>query len=324
VLILNVIDLKTYFYSNLGVVRAVDGLSFSIKPEEIIGIVGESGCGKSLTALSILRLIPQPGRTVSGQIFYYYKGAMVDILNLKPKGKELRSIRGGEIAMIFQDPMTAFDPVHSIGSQIMEAIILHQNLSKKEARKMGIEMLHKVGIPLPKHRFDEYPHQFSGGMLQRAMIAMALSCNPAILIADEPTTALDVTIQAQILDLLTDLRADFKTAIILISHDLGVIAKLADEVIVMYVGKAVEKSDVSTIFHNPKHPYTIALMDSVPSITETSKRFKTIKGVVPNALKLPLGCYFEPRCPAANKKCRTERPSLIEVERDHWVACWLY
>lgn len=322
--LLEVNDLKTYFYTEAGVVKAVDGFGFTIEPEQTLGVVGESGCGKSLTALSIMGLVQPPGKIVGGEILYDRKGECIDLSKLDPKGKQMRSIRGNEIAMIFQEPATSLDPVYTVGDQIMESIILHQHLNKKQARKTAIEILSEVGIPLPQQRVDEYPHQLSGGMQQRAMIAMALSCNPSILIADEPTTALDVTIQAQVLDLMIDLRAEFKTAIILITHDLGVIAEMADEVIVMYVGKGVEKSTVCNVFHNPKHPYTQGLMESVPSVSAPSGNLQPIKGVVPDALNLPAGCRFEPRCPEAMESCKTNEPSLKEVAPNHWISCLLY
>jgi oligopeptide/dipeptide ABC transporter ATP-binding protein len=321
--LLEVRDLRTYFYTEAGVVRAVDGFSFGIEPEQTLGIVGESGCGKSLTALSILGLVGRPGKIVSGEILYNRQGEIIDLTKLNPKGKQMRSIRGNEIAMIFQDPMTSLDPVYTIGDQIMETLILHQHLDKKQARQRAIEMLREVRISLPEQRADEYPHQLSGGMRQRAMIAMALSCNPSLLIADEPTTALDVTIQAQVLDLIIDLKAEFKSAIILITHDLGVVAEIANELVVMYVGKGVEKSTVSNVFHSPKHPYTQGLMDSIPSITAPSG-LKPIEGVVPDALNLPPGCRFEPRCPKAMEICKTDDPLLKEVAPNHWVSCWLY
>lgn len=322
--LLEVKDLKTYFYTEYGVVRAVEGVSFTVEPEQTIGIVGESGCGKSVTALSIMGLIGPPGKITGGQILYYRNRKIVDLSKLDPKGRQMRSIRGNEIAMIFQEPMTSLNPVFTIGTQIMESIILHQHLNKKEARTRATEMLHKVGIPLPEQRIDEYPHQLSGGMRQRAMIAMALSCNPSLLIADEPTTALDVTIQAQVLDLMIGLRDEFKTSIMMITHDLGVIAGMADEVIVMYLGKVVEQSKVRNVFHDPKHPYTQGLMDSVPSITASVTSLKPIEGVVPEPLDVPLGCGFEPRCLKAMEVCKTNNPSLREVAPNHWVACWLY
>jgi oligopeptide/dipeptide ABC transporter ATP-binding protein len=322
--LLEVKDLKTYFYTKLGVVRAVDGISFTVGAGKTIGIVGESGCGKSVTALSIMGLIRLPGRIAGGEILYDHNGKVIDLLKLDPQGKQMRSIRGNEIAMIFQEPMTSMNPLFTIGTQIMESIILHQHLNKNEAREKAIEMLHKVGIPLPEQRVDEYPHQLSGGMLQRSMIAMALSCHPSLLIADEPTTALDVTIQAQVLDLIMNLRDELNTSIIIITHDLGIVAGLVDEVIVMYLGKAIEKSNVRNVFHDPKHPYTRGLMDSVPSITESQNKLKFIDGVVPHLLDIPSGCGFEPRCSKAMGRCKGGAPLLKEVTPDHWVACWLY
>jgi oligopeptide/dipeptide ABC transporter ATP-binding protein len=302
----------------------VDGVDFAVRPEKTLGVVGESGCGKSVTALTIMGLIPRPpGKIEAGEILYNRNGNTLDLTKLNPKGSEMRSIRGNEIAMIFQEPMTSLNPVYTIGNQIMEAIILHQGLNKKNAWDKAIEMLTAVGIPSPKQRIREYPHQLSGGMRQRAMIAMALSCNPSLLIADEPTTALDVTIQAQVLDLMNDLRTEFKTAILFITHDLGVIANMADEVIVMYLGKIVESASVRDIFHDPKHPYTRGLMHSIPSLTTTEKeRLVPIEGVVPNLFQLPLGCGFEPRCPKTMEICRTQIPPLKEVSQDHTVACW--
>jgi len=323
--LIEITDLKTYFYTEDGVVRAVDGVDFTIEPEKTLGVVGESGCGKSVTALSVMGLIQiPPGKIEEGEILYHQNGKTRDLTGLNPKGKEYRSIRGNEIAMIFQEPMTSLNPVYTIGNQIMEAITLHQHLRKKEARKKAIEMLHAVGIPNPEQRVDEYPHQLSGGMRQRAMIAMALSCNPSLLIADEPTTALDVTIQAQVLDLMNGLRTDFDTAIMFITHDLGVIADMADDVVVMYLGKIVERSDVRSVFHEPKHPYTQGLMNSIPSLATQKERLVPIKGVVPDPFEVPVGCGFEPRCPHAMEICKTKIPPLKEVANQHWGACWLY
>jgi len=323
--LLEVRGLRTYFHTGAGVVRAVDGVDFTIEPEKTLGIVGESGCGKSMTALSILRLIPSPpGRIEAGQIIFYRDGEAVDLVKLSPKGKEIRAIRGKEIAMIFQDPMSSLNPVYTIGDQIMENVMLHQHLNKRAAREKAIEMLRAVRIPLPEQRIDDYPHQLSGGMRQRAMIAMALSCNPALLIADEPTTALDVTIQAQVLELMNDLRREFQTAILFITHDLGVIATMADEVAVMYLGKIVEIGPVRRIFHNPRHPYTQGLMNSIPSVTSAKKkRLVTIEGAVPDPLEAPRGCGFSPRCPQAKEICSREVPLLGELEPRHRVACWL-
>jgi len=259
--LLDVRNLKTYFYTEDGVVRAVDGVTFSIDPERTLGVVGESGCGKSVTARAIMRLIQSPGKIEAGEIFLNHDGKTIDLTKLTPMGKKMRSIRGNKIAMIFQEPMTSLNPVYTIGNQITETIILHQGLRKREARERAIEMLTAVGISSPEQRVDEYPHQLSGGMRQRAMIAMALSCHPSLLIADEPTTALDVTIQAQVLDLMNDLRKKFGASILFITHDLGVIAKMADHVVVMYLGKIVESAPVRDIFKDPKHPYTHGLME---------------------------------------------------------------
>ena len=324
--LIDVRGLKTYFYTEDGVVRAVDGVDFTIEPEKTLGIVGESGCGKSVTALSVMGLVQSPpGKIAAGEIIYTQDGNEIDLTKLNPKGHKYRSIRGNEIAMIFQEPMTSLNPVYTIGNQIMEAIILHQHLNKHEARQKAIDMLHAVGIPVPEQRVDEYPHQLSGGMRQRAMIAMALSCNPSLLIADEPTTALDVTIQAQVLDLMNDLRRDFKASIQFITHDLGVIADMADDVVVMYLGKIVESASVREIFHNAKHPYTQGLMNSIPSLTTTKKeRLIPIKGVVPDPFDVPEGCGFEPRCPNAMDICKTKVPTLKEVSPGHLVSCWLY
>ncbi|HIQ00502.1 TPA: ABC transporter ATP-binding protein [Candidatus Bipolaricaulota bacterium] len=323
--LIDVRDLKTYFYTEDGVVKAVDGVTFSIEPERTLGVVGESGCGKSVTALSIMGLVPMPpGKIVSGAITLYRDGQAVQLTQLNPKGKEYRSIRGKEMAMIFQEPMTSLNPVFTIGYQIMEAIMLHQKVSKKEARKKAIEMLRQVGIPEPEQRVDEYPHQLSGGMRQRAMIAMALSCNPSLLIADEPTTALDVTIQAQVLDLMSDLKTRFQAAIMLITHDLGVVAEMCEEVVVMYLGKVVEHAPVRPLFHDPKHPYTQGLLKSIPSLASKKERLEPIKGVVPDPLDAPPGCPFHPRCPHAMEICTREMPSLKPLATDHQAACWLY
>lgn len=324
--LIEITGLKTYFYIEEGVVRAVDGVDFAIEMEKTLGVVGESGCGKSVTALSIMGLIQMPpGKIEAGKILYHRNRNVIDLTKLDPKGPEMRSIRGNEIAMIFQEPMTSLNPVFTIGNQIMEAIILHQRLSKKEARNKAIEMLHAAGLPSPRQHMGEYPHELSGGMRQRAMIAMALSCNPSLLIADEPTTALDVTIQAQVLDLMNNLRRDFKAAILFITHNLGVIASMADDVIVMYLGKIVEGAAVRDIFHDPKHPYTQGLMNSIPSLATTRKeRLIPIKGVVPDPFEVPQGCGFEPRCPDAMEICRIEIPPLKEVVPGHVAACWLF
>ena len=326
-LVLKVNNLKTYFYLDEGILKAVDDVSFKVKKKKTLGIIGESGCGKSVTAQSVLRIVPHPGKVVEGEILLYqnHKKA-IDLAKLDPYGKRIRSIRGKEITMIFQEPMTSLSPVHTIGDQIMEAVLLHVTKDKNEARELAIEMLYKVGIPNPHQRIDEYPHQLSGGLRQRAMIAMALSCNPSLLIADEPTTALDVTIQAQILELMKNLQSQFGMAIMYITHNLGVIAEISDEVAVMYLGKVVEYAKVSEIFHNPLHPYTIQLLKSIPRVGRKARtRLEAIKGQVPLPLNLPPECSFYPRCPEAKKGlCDRNIPPLIEVKRGHLVRCFLY
>ncbi|MBS3735763.1 MAG: ABC transporter ATP-binding protein [Candidatus Bipolaricaulota bacterium] len=318
-------DLKTYFYTEDGVVKAVDGVSFDIDKQQTLGVVGESGCGKSVTALSIMGLVPMPpGRIEGGEILYHRNGESLDLASLDPKGKKYRSIRGNEIAMIFQEPMTSLNPVFTIGNQIMEAITLHQDVGKKEAKTLAIQMLEEVGIPLPAQRVDEYPHQLSGGMRQRAMIAMALSCNPTMLIADEPTTALDVTIQAQILELMGDLQEEFDTSIMFITHDLGVIAEITSYVVVMYLGKIVESGEVREIYHNPTMPYTQGLMESIPSLDVDKGRLEPIKGVVPDPYEVPEGCPFNNRCPHVMDICKEEDPPLEEVAEGHKSSCWLH
>ncbi len=323
--LIEVKGLKTYFYTEDGIVRAVDGVDYVIEQEKTLGVVGESGCGKSVTALSIMGLVQiPPGKIEEGEILFHRDGKVMDLTKFNPKGREMRAIRGNEIAMIFQEPMTSLNPVYTIGNQIMEAIILHQKLNKKNAKKKAIEMLRAVGIPLPEQRVDEYPHQLSGGMRQRAMIAMAMSCNPSLLIADEPTTALDVTIQAQVLELMNGLRKEFQASIQFITHDLGVIAGMADDVSVMYLGRIVEASNVREVFHNAKHPYTQGLMHSIPSLAANKDRLEPIKGVVPDPFEVPPGCGFEPRCPHAMEICKTKMPDLKEVAPGHTTACWLY
>ena len=314
---LEVKDLRTAFYIREGVVPAVDGVSFHIEKEETLAVVGESGCGKSVTALSVMRLIKTPpGRIERGEILF----DGVDVLKLSEK--EMREIRGNDAAMIFQEPMTSLNPVYTIGDQISEAIALHQGVGKRVARDKVIEMLRKVEIPAPEKRFDEYPHQLSGGMRQRVMIAMALSCNPKLLIADEPTTALDVTIQAQILDLMRDLRKEMGMSMMLITHDLGVVASMADRVVVMYAGKVVEEGLVRNIFKKPMHPYTHGLLNSIPHLDAEAELLHVITGTVPNLLYLPEGCRFNPRCPHASDKCRAEQPQLTSITDDHKVNCW--
>ena len=310
-------DLRTYFYTEEGVGRAVDGVSFELDRGQTLGLVGESGCGKSVSALSVMRLVPEPpGKIESGQILL--KGQ-----NLLELGEDdMCAIRGDDVAMIFQEPMTSLNPVLTCGYQIVEAVLLHQKVSKQEARNRAIEMLKMVGIPAPEQRIDEYPHQLSGGMRQRIMIAMALSCNPDLLIADEPTTALDVTIQAQILDLLERLQEDLSMAILLITHDLGVIAEAADRIAVMYAGKIVEYATTEKLFENPGHPYAKGLLQSIPRLDQRRDRLEIIPGMVPDARYFPRGCRFSPRCPLADDHCREEEPRLSELEEGHWVSCW--
>jgi len=320
--LLDIRGLKTHFFSDEGISPAVDGVDFRVHKGETLGIVGESGCGKSVTALSIMRLIPDPpGRIVAGEILLEGR----NLLELSVD--QMRKIRGNRISMIFQEPMTSLNPVYTIGSQISEAIRLHQGRSPQEALERSVEMLKLVGIPAPERRVREYPHQLSGGMRQRAMIAMALSCNPSLLIADEPTTALDVTIQAQILELMGNLKSELNTAIILITHDLGVIAESAARVVVMYAGKVVEEANVVAIFESPLHPYTIGLLQSIPRLdlrNRKKQRLKEIKGMVPMPALLPPGCAFHPRCQEVMPKCSQETPLLKPAADGHQVSCWLH
>jgi len=324
--LLQVKNLKVYFYLEEGILKAVDDVSFDIGRKKVLGIVGESGCGKSVTAQSILRIVPHPGRTVGGEILLHQNGNLVDLARLDPSGRDIRAIRGKEITMIFQEPMTSLSPIHTIGNQIMEAVLLHRDVSQSEARELTLEMLYKVGISNPHQRIDEYSYQLSGGIRQRAMIAMALSCNPSLLIADEPTTALDVTVQAQILELMKELQREFGMSIIYITHNLGVIAEISDEVLVMYLGKVVEHANADEIFHNPLHPYTIGLLKSIPKVGKKARtRLEAIKGTVPLPLDLPRGCRFYQRCREAKEGiCDVDNPPLIEVTKGHRVSCFLY
>jgi len=316
---------RAHFHTAQGVVRAVDGVDLVIRRNRTLGIVGESGCGKSVLALSIMGLLPERQAEVSGEILFHREdGSVVDIAKLDPRGKAIRKIRGKEIAMIFQEPMTSLNPVYTIGRQIIEAIRLHQKVSAKEARERAIEMLRLVGIPAPERRVDEYPHQISGGMRQRAMIAMALSCNPRLLICDEPTTALDVTIQAQILDLMQKIQEEFDTAIVMITHDLGVVAGMADEVAVMYLGQIVEYGGVRDVFKARRHPYTQGLFHSIPVLgSREKKRLEPIRGVVPDPRFMPAGCRFADRCPRRMGACG-EPPPLFEPAPGHLSRCWLH
>lgn len=335
-LLLDVKSLKTYFFLDEGTVRAVDGVDFTIKPGQTLGVVGESGCGKSVTARSILRIVPQPGRIIEGEITLYQTvktshgilANMVNLTQLDPKGAQIRSIRGCEIALVPQEPMTSLSPVHPLGSQIIEAIILHQKVSKAEAREKAIEMLNLVGMPQPSHTIDRYPHELSGGMRQRGIIAMALSCHPSLLIADEPTTALDVTTEAQILKLMRSLQQELGMAIMYITHNLGVVAQMTEDVIVMYMGKVVEAADVDNIFYNPRHPYTQALLKSIPRLgqrTRERRRLESIRGSVPDPYAIPKGCPFHPRCSQRIAgMCDREEPPYVEVGRGHKARCLLY
>ncbi len=317
--LLSVRNLKTYFHTDEGIVRAVDGLTYDLAKGETLGIVGESGCGKSVHALSVMRLIPTPpGKIVDGEILFEGKNL------LRISDEEMRHIRGNRIAMIFQEPMTSLNPVLTIGEQIAEAVILHQKLDRKAAWDRAVDMLERVKIPMARERVKDYPHQFSGGMRQRVMIAMALSCNPSILIADEPTTALDVTIQAQILDLVRELQQEFHMAVILITHNLGVVAEMTDNVVVMYAGKPVEHTSVKRIFQDPKHPYTWGLLHSIPKLYERKERLIPIEGQPPSLIDLPAGCAFAPRCPFAMEVCVQADPTDYEVGVDHTAKCFLY
>lgn len=316
--ILQVKNLKTYFHTEAGLVKAVNDVSFDVEKGKTLGIVGESGCGKSMTSLSIMRLIEKPGKIEGGEILLDGE----DIVKMSED--EMRKIRGKKIAMIFQEPMTSLNPVFTIGQQLIEALLLHENMTKKEAKERAIEMLKLVKIPLAERRFDEYPHQLSGGMRQRVMIAMALCCNPELLICDEPTTALDVTIQAQILDLINELKEKTGTSVMMITHDLGVIAEVADDVMVMYAGQVVEKASCDQIFDQPLHPYTDGLMKCIPKLDDDdTKELSVIKGMVPSFDDMPAGCTFCPRCPEAREICRCKMPDLVDVE-GRKVRCFKY
>jgi oligopeptide/dipeptide ABC transporter ATP-binding protein len=309
-------DLKTHFFTEDGVVRAVDGISYVLEKGQTLGLVGESGCGKSVSALSVMRLVSPPGRIVQGEILL----DGLDLLGVPESG--MRQVRGNRVSMIFQEPMTSLNPVFTIGNQIMEAIRVHQKVSRNEARDRTIEMLRKVKIPAAETRVDEFPHQMSGGMRQRVMIAMALACDPEVLIADEPTTALDVTIQAQIMELLAELQSDFEMSILLITHNLGLVAEVSDHIAVMYASKVVESTSTRELFASPLHPYTHGLLTSVPTLgMPRDRELNVIPGQVPNPLHFPSGCKFHPRCPLAEERCQKEEPLLKEVRPGHWAAC---
>jgi len=315
--ILELKNLRTYYSTDSGIAKAVDGVSFSLGRNRTLGVVGESGCGKSVTALSIMRLVPMPpGYFAGGEILW--KGE--DLLKLSEE--KMRRLRGNEIAMIFQEPMSSLNPVFTCGSQIMEQILIHRDMHQAEAKERSIELLHLVGIPNPADRFSSYPHELSGGMRQRVMIAMALSCNPALLIADEPTTALDVTVQAQILDLISKLQSDTGMSVMLITHDFGVVAELCEEVIVMYASRVVEKGSVRQLFSDPLHPYTKGLLKSIPRLGSPKERLHVIEGNVPSAVNLPPGCRFAGRCPLADAHCRQVQPDLVVYQPGHEAACW--
>lgn len=324
--VLEINDLRVQFRTLDGVVSGVEGVTLSVRKGETLGLVGESGCGKSVTAHSIMRLLPKRiAKIASGEIWFRRRdGSEHDLAKVDPEGSLIRSIRGNEIAMIFQEPMTSLSLMHTIGAQIIEMVQLHNNVSKKEARDRAIEMLQRVGIPRPERLVDEYPFRLSGGMRQRAMIAMALSCNPKLLIADEPTTALDVTTQAQILDLMLELQSDYGMALLFITHDLGIVAEIADDVAVMYLGRIVERSDVYTIFNEPKHPYTQALLHSIPKIAMRREELVPIKGMVPSPYRRPSGCYFHPRCTQRFDLCSQIEPANTRLSENHEVRCLLY
>ena len=334
--LLEIRDLKTHFALDEGTVRAVDGVDLDVRRKQVVGVVGESGCGKSMTAMSVMRLVPPPGQIVEGEIRFHRQfddradaKDIVDLAQFESNDRQLRDIRGNQISMVFQEPMTALSPVRTVGKQITEAILLHQDVNKAEARDIAIETLARVKMPNPEQRFDDYPFQLSGGMRQRAVIAMALACRPQLLIADEPTTALDVTTEAQILDLMRELQAESDMAILYITHNLGVVAEMAEEVVVMYLGKVVERCDVDSIFYNPKHPYTRGLLNSIPRLEDVlqdkREKLNAIEGMVPSPYQRLQGCAFHPRCPDFMPGvCDEAEPQLIQLEEGHAVRCHLY
>ena len=335
-ILLEIRDLKTHFALEEGTVRAVDGVDLDVCRKQVVGVVGESGCGKSMTAMSIMRLVPPPGQIVEGEIRFHRQydqradaKDIVDLAQFESNDRQLRDIRGNQISMVFQEPMTALSPVRTVGKQITEAILLHQDVNKAEARDIAVETLARVKMPNPEQRFDDYPFQLSGGMRQRAVIAMALACRPQLLIADEPTTALDVTTEAQILDLMRELQAESDMAILYITHNLGVVAEMAEEVVVMYLGKVVERCDVDSIFYNPKHPYTRGLLNSIPRLEDVlqdkREKLNAIEGMVPSPYQRLQGCAFHPRCPDFMPGvCDEAEPQLIQLEEGHAVRCHLY
>jgi len=315
---LTIEDLRTYFFTYNATVRAVDGVSLGIAKGKMVGLVGETGCGKSVTGFSIMRLIEKPGRIVGGRIIFEKEDL------LKKSEAEMRKIRGSKISMIFQDPMSSLNPVFKIGAQIIESILKHKNVTKQEAKDEAVHVLEQVQMPDPPGTLNKYPHELSGGMLQRVIIAIAILCEPRIMIADEPTSALDVTIQSQILRLIGDLNKEFHTSILMITHDFGVLAMLCDQIAVMYAGNLVENADTTAILKTPFHPYTQGLIKSIPTMTETKERLSTIRGFVPNLGNPPPGCIFHPRCDFAKKDCLKEKPGWVQVEDGHWVSCFLY
>ena len=335
-ILLEIRDLKTHFALDEGTVRAVDGVDLDVRRRQVVGVVGESGCGKSMTAMSIMRLIPPPGQIVEGEIRFHRQfddrtdaKDIVDLAQFESNDRQLRDIRGNQISMVFQEPMTALSPVRTVGKQITEAILLHQDVNKAEARDIAIETLARVKMPNPEQRFDDYPFQLSGGMRQRAVIAMALACRPQLLIADEPTTALDVTTEAQILDLMRELQAEYDMSILYITHNLGVVAEMAEDVVVMYMGKVVERTDVDSIFYNPKHPYTKGLLNSIPRLEDVlqdkREKLNAIEGMVPSPYQQLQGCSFHPRCPDFMPGvCDEAEPQLIQLDEGHAVRCHLY
>jgi peptide/nickel transport system ATP-binding protein len=328
-IVLKVEDLHTYFHTTLGTVRALNGVSYTVPRGKVLGIVGESGCGKSVTSLSIMQLVPPPGKIEQGKIYFRAArggGEWVEITRLGRHSEEMHDIRGNEISMIFQEPMTSLNPVFTVGHQISEAILLHQGVDREEGRRRAIDVLTQVAMPNPERIVDNYPHELSGGMRQRAMIALALSCTPTMLIADEPTTALDVTTEAQILDLMRELQNDIGMSIMFITHNLGVIAQMADEVVVMYLGQIVERAPVDNLFFDPKHPYTTALLKSIPHIgSRTKDRLASIRGMVPDPYSIVPGCPFHPRCDSyMSGTCDVGMPGITPIEPEHYVRCYLY